>query len=436
MTVYREKDVKVVLGVKHEGTYGAQLADGSLDRMYPMRSASPMKRAPKLSDDAAEINGSELITRQEVELWDAGRKLEFDLDAFMAAWIGAFGLGAVTSARLQKVGSITHAGTGKTTMTAAGTGPQGAATPGATPKNFVVEIEAGGASFQWSNDGGATQEATGVAITGAAQALEDGVTVTFADLSGYTAGDTFSFATTNTSAYQHTCVWSDPDTVGRQNPSTTIVEDRDGKKRYVLGLAVDSFELSGKAGDRPIISADLVGSGEVADATGFVMPAAFSAAKFLRWSGLQFQLGPSGSLVVENSRLRDFSLKNANDLDKEGGYIAGGGYYRNRLLYANARKIEFSFTLARSADTELDAIEGQTALQAALTFTGRDAISDGIVNTLTVTIHRLQYGDHEIVYDKGEEQAKLKATVMYDPVSGRGLTWTVVNDSPTIMVAE
>lgn len=65
-------------------------------------------------------------------------------------------------------------------------------------KNFRVEIDGAGTpdTFQWSNDGGATFEATTVPITGAAQTLEDGVTVTFAATTGHTATDLWAFVGT------------------------------------------------------------------------------------------------------------------------------------------------------------------------------------------------------------------------------------------------
>lgn len=62
-------------------------------------------------------------------------------------------------------------------------------------REYVVEIDGTGApdTFKWSNDGGDTWEATAVAITGSAQALEDGVAVTFGATTGHTAADGWSF---------------------------------------------------------------------------------------------------------------------------------------------------------------------------------------------------------------------------------------------------
>ena len=61
--------------------------------------------------------------------------------------------------------------------------------------DYVVEIDATGTpdTVQWSNDGGSTWEATDVSITGAAQTLENGVTVTFAGTTGHTLADSWAF---------------------------------------------------------------------------------------------------------------------------------------------------------------------------------------------------------------------------------------------------
>lgn len=60
--------------------------------------------------------------------------------------------------------------------------------------NFRVEIDGTSPdTFKWSNDGGSTWEATTVAITGSAQTLENGVTITFAATTGHTSGDRWDF---------------------------------------------------------------------------------------------------------------------------------------------------------------------------------------------------------------------------------------------------
>ena len=57
--------------------------------------------------------------------------------------------------------------------------------------SYKVEIDANGTpdTFKWSDDGGSTWDATGVSITGAAQTLNNGITVTFTATDGHTTGD-------------------------------------------------------------------------------------------------------------------------------------------------------------------------------------------------------------------------------------------------------
>jgi len=62
---------------------------------------------------------------------------------------------------------------------------------GMVSTRYCIELDATGApdTFKWSKDYGVTWEATGVEITGAAQTLDDGVSVTFAATTGHTLGD-------------------------------------------------------------------------------------------------------------------------------------------------------------------------------------------------------------------------------------------------------
>lgn len=65
---------------------------------------------------------------------------------------------------------------------------------GARDKRYLVVIDGEGTpdTFKWSDDGGVTFTG-GVAITGAAQTLNEGVTVTFGATTGHTAGDQWAF---------------------------------------------------------------------------------------------------------------------------------------------------------------------------------------------------------------------------------------------------
>lgn len=62
--------------------------------------------------------------------------------------------------------------------------------------NYYVEIDGTGTpnTFKWSNSGGNVFNAVGVAITGAAQVLADGVTITFGATTGHTLASVWRFS--------------------------------------------------------------------------------------------------------------------------------------------------------------------------------------------------------------------------------------------------
>jgi len=85
--------------------------------------------------------------------------------------------------------TITFTGSGLNDMTAGGT------FTGPTSLDYRVQIDATGTpdTFEWSDDGGATWDATGVAITGGVQTLNNGVTITFAATTGHTLSNRWDF---------------------------------------------------------------------------------------------------------------------------------------------------------------------------------------------------------------------------------------------------
>ncbi|GEM_PF-3057489 len=97
---------------------------------------------------------------------------------------------ALSPVRLStKVGKVVFSGSGLNDATSGGT------FSGSTSLDYKVQIDGLGTpdTFKWSDDGGATWNATGVAITGSAQTLNNGVTITFAATTGHTNGDSWSF---------------------------------------------------------------------------------------------------------------------------------------------------------------------------------------------------------------------------------------------------
>ncbi len=89
------------------------------------------------------------------------------------------------------IGPVIFYGTGLNDMT------NGGAYVGAIERRYLVEIDAvvlpaGPDTFRWSDDGGINWT-NGVVITGAAQVLSNGVTITFAAIFGHTLGDYWGF---------------------------------------------------------------------------------------------------------------------------------------------------------------------------------------------------------------------------------------------------
>ncbi len=90
------------------------------------------------------------------------------------------------------MGSTTFTGTGLNDATYGGT------YSGTVNRTYRVEIDATGTpdTFRWSEDGGSTWKASGVSITGSAQTLSYGVTVTFTNTTGHTVGDYWEVSVT------------------------------------------------------------------------------------------------------------------------------------------------------------------------------------------------------------------------------------------------
>lgn len=75
----------------------------------------------------------------------------------------------------------------------------------ATTPTYTVEIDSQGTpdTFKWSKDNFATTVAATVAITGSAQTLDNGVTITFGTTSGHGLGDQWDMTIVNTTSQSH-----------------------------------------------------------------------------------------------------------------------------------------------------------------------------------------------------------------------------------------
>ena len=76
---------------------------------------------------------------------------------------------------------------------------------GSVTRSYRVQIDlaAGTDTFKWSHDGGSTWEVEDVAITGAAQTLEDSITVTFGATTGHTITNYWDFTVGDTTTNIH-----------------------------------------------------------------------------------------------------------------------------------------------------------------------------------------------------------------------------------------
>ncbi len=102
----------------------------------------------------------------------------------------------------------------------------GGAYTGSAKKEFRVKISTAGATdqFQYSTDGGKTW-ATATNITGTAQTLSDGVTVTFAATTGHAVGDEWHFS-----------AWPEP-TVAALTP-TQVFSDVEAAEKFGYGSII------------------------------------------------------------------------------------------------------------------------------------------------------------------------------------------------------
>ena len=94
------------------------------------------------------------------------------------------------SAAASVISSATFTGTGLNDLATSGT------FTGPIDRKFRVQIDSAGDTFRWTKDSGTTPitwDASSVTITGAAQTLTDGISVTFTSATGHTLNDRWDF---------------------------------------------------------------------------------------------------------------------------------------------------------------------------------------------------------------------------------------------------
>lgn len=232
-----------------------------------------------------------------------------------------------------------------------------------------------------------------------------------------------------TAAYLHTIT---PMSASKQLPVASIVEKLDsGNKDKYTGLIVSDFEISGEGKNRLKLSMNMIGDGKRTTST-LSMPA-LTAAKFLRMSGLQIQIGVASAEVDVSTRLKKFNFKWDNSPLADDGYYPGTGFYRGRCEYG-VRKPSLSLTVMLNGGTvERDHLENNNVLKAIITATG-DQISGAYYHKMILTCYRLYYTavkvgkeDDRLVYD-------LECSLKYDTALSKIVQLEVTNTQTSFLV--
>lgn len=226
-----------------------------------------------------------------------------------------------------------------------------------------------------------------------------------------------------TSAYKHTSKMSDPDTVENQDPSFSIVEDRDGIKRLVRDLVVADFTVSGNLKERLKFAVNLVGSGHT-EASALAMPS-LTVGSFLRMGGAKLEIGPAASEVDVSQRLKSFEISVNKNLRVDEGYKSGCGLVRSECKYG-VRSVAFKFVLERQGTQEKDWIEANTLLKAILTVEGA-TIEDPYKHSLIVTFTNLKLRAIPVSYDAGFEIYSAEILPLYTAADVGPILWEVIN---------
>lgn len=126
------------------------------------------------------------------------------IDIFTSSYVGRFGTPYITEG-FQCFNPNSNVSSGTAVFTGAGLNDltKSGTYACAGGRKYRVQVDATGTpdKFKWSNDGGATFQATLVSMTGAAQLLECGLSVTFGATTGHTLNNRWDFNTTDGTAY-------------------------------------------------------------------------------------------------------------------------------------------------------------------------------------------------------------------------------------------
>lgn len=185
-------------------------------------------------------------------------------------------------------------------------------------------------------------------------------------------------AVNNSTCWQHVSTLLDPDDT-KYVPVTTIYEQLvsgvSNFEQKLRGVAVNSFTISGRAGQVLQLQMDLVGCGErVADA---VTIGDLTEVAFLEFGGVNLLLGPQGNTSDLSERLLEFSITVAQNLDLENARYPGTGLYAGRFWFGNrAVSLNFKLWLDRASSDMFDNWLTDELLEATLSMNG-DAVKTG-----------------------------------------------------------
>lgn len=151
---------------------------------------------------------------------------------------------------------------------------------GLVSRTFKIEIDTIGTPdrFKWSKNGGVSWDATAVSITGSAQTLAEGVTVTFAATTGHTLGDAWYFT-----AYTAPTV---AQLIPTQVFSTAEVAEKFGYGSHVHLMALAALSANPYV-DMSVCSLDDAGAGVAASGSLTVNAAAVASGTLTVWIGNQ-----------------------------------------------------------------------------------------------------------------------------------------------------
>ena len=238
----------------------------------------------------------------------------------------------------EKIGNLDFTGSGLDDMSIGGTYTE------ETDAEYLVEIDGTGTpdTFKWSKDGGTTWEATGVSITGSAQTLDNGVTVTFGATTGHTIGDQWTFR----GGYNSYFVYNGATIFTRFHIAlmggTTGTLNLQNKNIYPMQVGMWNFE--------PNATFDLNHSGIYLVGYGWrfntkymnlthaqVMNGAFGGipGQSMLWSGNTYEYIYNSTVIdnakIENSEMQIYEGSTLNN-------VRGGSFRINRINYGGAGK--------------------------------------------------------------------------------------------------